>query len=206
MMIEISDIEHAISESENGRPAEFPVVPGLSSPKVRRLLNNLCSNPGVIYLEVGTHLGSTFIPALYGNQAFATCIDNWSMDGHTKVDFQANLDRFLPEREVSIIESDAFQVYLPLINQPVDVYFYDGAHDRNSQYMAFSYFNSVLADRFVVLIDDVRWPEPREETQRAIKDLKYKILWERTLPARNTHDPDAWWDGLYVALLEKPPI
>jgi predicted O-methyltransferase YrrM len=158
----------------------------------------------VIYLEIGIHLGSTFIPALHGNQALATCIDNWSLDGHTRADFQANLDRFLPEREVAVIESDAFQVDLSLINQPVDVYFYDGAHDRNSQYMAFSYFNSVLADRFVVLIDDVRWPEPREETQRAIKELKYKNLWARTLPAKSTQDPDAWWDGLYVALLEKP--
>lgn len=204
MMIEISDIEHATSEAENGRPAEIPVVPGYSSPKVRRLLNNLCSNPGVIYLEIGTHLGSTFIPALHGNQALATCIDNWSLDGHTKSDFQSNLDLFLPEREVTVIESDAFQVYLPLINQPVNVYFYDGPHDRNSQYMAFSYFNPVLADRFVVLVDDVRWVEPREETQRAIKDLKYKVLWERTLPAKSRGDPDAWWDGLYVALLEKP--
>lgn len=204
MMIEISDIERAISEAENGRPAEFPVVPGYSSPKVRRLLNNLCSNPGAIYLEIGTHLGSTFIPALHGNEALATCIDNWSMDGHTKIDFQANLDQFLPEREVVVIESDAFQVYLPLINQPVDVYFYDGPHDRNSHYMAFSYFNSVLADRFVVLIDDVRWAEPREETYRAINDLKYKNLWARTLPAKSTQDPEAWWGGLYVALLEKP--
>jgi len=204
MMIEISDIEHAISEAENGRPVGIPDVPGYSSPKIRRLLNNLCSNLGTIYLEVGTHLGSTFIPALHGNQALATCIDNWSLDGHTKADFQANLDRFLPERDVTIIESDAFQVYLPLINQPVDVYFYDGPHDRNSQYRAFSYFNSVLAKRFVVLIDDCRWAEPREETQRAIKDLKYKNLWARTLPAKSTQDPEAWWDGLYVALLEKP--
>ena len=204
MMIEISDIEHAISEAENGRPAEFPVVPGYSSPKVRRLLNNLCSNPGAIYLEIGTHLGSTFIPALHGNESLATCIDNWSLDGHTKADFQANLNRFLPGRDVVVIESDAFQVDLNLIDQPVDVYFYDGPHDRNSQYMAFSYFNSVLADRFVVLIDDVRWVEPREETQRAIKDLKYKNLWERTLPAKGRTDLEAWWDGLYIALLEKP--
>ena len=204
MMIEISDIEHAISEAENGRPVKIPVVPGLSSPKIRRLLNNLCSTPGVIYLEVGVLLGSTFLPALYGNQALATCIDNWSQDGHTRADFQANLDRFLPEREVVVIESDAFQVDLSLINQPVDIYFYDGAHDRNSQYMAFSYFEPVLAKRFVMLIDDYRWAEPREETERAIKDLKYKILWERILPAKSTHDPEAWWDGLYVALLEKP--
>ena len=204
MMIEISDIEHAISEAKKGRPVEIPVVPGLSSPKIRRLLNNLCSNPGAIYLEIGVLLGSTFIPALYGNQALATCIDNWSQDGHTKADFQANLDQFLPEREVTVIESDAFQVDLDLIDQPVDVYFYDGAHDRNSQYMAFSYFEPVLAKRFVMLIDDYRWAEPREETERAIKDLKYKILWERILPAKSAHDPEAWWDGLYVALLEKP--
>lgn len=203
-MIEIIDIEHAIDEAEVGRPEGLPEVPGYSSDKVRRLLNSLCSLPDVTYLEIGTHLGSTFIPALYDNKVRATCIDNWSLDGHTREDFQANLDLYLPGREVMVIESDAFKVHLEDIPQPIDMYFFDGPHDRASQYMAFSFFNPIFANRFVAFVDDWNYAEPREETQRAFKDLKYKVLWERLLPAKYDRDPEQWWNGLYVALLEKP--
>lgn len=40
----------------------------MSSPKVRHLLNNLCSLPSTSYLEIGTWKGSTWISALFQNQ------------------------------------------------------------------------------------------------------------------------------------------
>ena len=41
---------------------------GMSSPKVRALLNNLCDKKGTRYLEIGSWKGSTLISALYGNE------------------------------------------------------------------------------------------------------------------------------------------
>jgi len=40
---------------------------GMSSSKVRHLLNNLCALPEASYLEIGVWQGSTFISALYQN-------------------------------------------------------------------------------------------------------------------------------------------
>ena len=39
-------------------------VVGMSSPKVRHFLNNICNRPGTRYLEIGSHFGSTLISAV----------------------------------------------------------------------------------------------------------------------------------------------
>ncbi len=52
-------------------------IDGMSSPKVRHFLNNLCSLPGTSYLEIGWK-GSTWISALYGNKATIQQADDWN--------------------------------------------------------------------------------------------------------------------------------
>src|SRR3990170_4857741 len=54
-------------------------IEGQSSPKVRHLLNNLCSFKNCKYLEIGSLLGSTFCSACYKNNLTrAVSIDNFS--------------------------------------------------------------------------------------------------------------------------------
>src|SRR5210317_616611 len=55
-------------------------VPGMTSPKVRALLNAVVGlAPGWKHLEVGTHMGATFISAMLGNMdAYGVSYDNFS--------------------------------------------------------------------------------------------------------------------------------
>ena len=54
---------------------------GPTSPKIKSLLNNLCSKEGTRYLELGVYRGSTFICALYGNLKLqAVGVDDFSFD------------------------------------------------------------------------------------------------------------------------------
>lgn len=202
-------LQQLIEEAANGKPVlptEIETVPGFSSPRVRRLLNALCSQPGTVYLEIGVHVGSTFIPAVYGNGAQATCIDNWQMFAGAREQFQVHVKQYIPDRVINVIDHDCFTVDRARIPQGVNVYFYDGDHSAQAQYNALAYFAPVLADQFVLLVDDCNWEEPREETKRAIKELGFREVWGELLPGAYNGDQDQWWNGLYVALIEKVNI
>lgn len=203
-MIDVQTVQNIINLAENGPYKELPNVSGYSSTRVRRLLNGLCSLPDCRhYLEIGVHVGSTFIPALYDNNVKATCIDNWSLMGKMRPVFEENLAIHLPKRRVNIIEADCFTVPLDKIWQPVDVYFFDGAHDYQSQFLALTYFAPVMADRFVVLVDDWNWSEPRDGTNNAVFELLYDIVAKWELPGDYNGSEAGWWNGLGMYILDK---
>src|SRR3990170_3014601 len=83
MMYSIEEIQEFINRIEAGEftlPEEVLSIEGYSSRKIKQLLNRLCSKPDTTYLEIGLHVGSTFIPALYNNPIKAAVgIDNWSL-------------------------------------------------------------------------------------------------------------------------------
>lgn len=209
-MIEVTRayIDEAIKQAEAGLPPDLPVVEGLSSDRVRRLLNWLCQLEGANYLEIGTHKGSTLIPALWGNHALASCIDIWTahpvLGNAQRVDLEANLAEHLPEREVNVVEQDMFTLSLDLLIPEVNVFFYDGPHSRKGQYQAFVHYNPIFAPRFIALVDDWNWIEPREETMRAFTDLRYRVEAQWVLPATPCRDTERWWNGLFVAIVNKP--
>lgn len=199
-------LKQLIDDAEHGKPIlpdEIVNIEGFSSPKVRRLLNSLCAQPGANYLEIGVHIGSTFIPALYGNKARATCIDSWKMFDGAREQFRKNVDKFLPLRSIEIIDGDCWKVAKSKLHGGYNVYFYDGDHTREAQRKALIHFASTLAHQFVLLVDDCNWEEPREETKKVINDLGWKVLYSVLLPGAYNGDAVGWWNGLYVGLIEK---
>lgn len=201
-MITSERICEFIENAEAGIPKELPPVEGFSSPKVRRLLNQLGS-VSKKYLEIEVHVGSTFIPACYNNPHLsATAIDDWSMFGDVRPQFEKNATEYLT-CDVKIIAADAFAVSLGEIAYPVDLYFYDGPHDFTSQYKAIRYFAPILADQCVVVVDDCNWEEPRRGTVKALAEIDFDVVWNCLLPARIERDVQEWWNGLLVMLLER---
>lgn len=205
-MITGDTIEDIIKQAESDETAgqQLPNVDGYSSRKVRFLLNCL-GGLSTRYLEIGIHVGSTFIPAMYGNMHLhGTAIDNWSLFGNCRPKFEQNLKQHLPNQlgNIEIIENDCFKVN-PNLLYPIDLYFYDGDHKRDPQYLAFTHFAPALSNRFVALIDDFNWAEPREETYRAIKDLGWKIEWEKFLHGPYNGGANEWWNGVWVGIVVK---
>lgn len=201
----MSSIEKAESFS-SGLDESVLKMPGYSSPKVRHFMNNLCSIQNIKYLEIGVWQGSTFVSALYNNQknivkAFA--IDNWSELGGPRIEFLTHIDCFLPKFPVIFYEKDCFSIDLACINEKINVYFYDGDHSEESQKLAFTYFNDIFEDVFIVVVDDYNYSWAQEATQEAIKELNYTVHFDKYLPSSHNSDKDSWWNGLYVAVLSK---
>jgi len=154
---------------------------GMSGRKTRHLINNLASVPLLRYGEVGSYLGSTLLSAMYGNQITATCCDNWTQFGGPSSEFKNNLRAFFSSQatqRLNIIEGDFKDKATIDVEhwKNTDFYFFDGPHDEESQYLGItSYFNN-LSDRFLLMVDDWHWSEPRAGTLRALNELPLTIL------------------------------
>ncbi|MCF7852560.1 MAG: class I SAM-dependent methyltransferase [Simkaniaceae bacterium] len=182
-------------------------IHGMSSEKNRHFLNNICTLEGINYLEIGVWKGSTFFSALYNNLNInsAVGVENWSLDPHTRDYYFANLKKFkkLLPANLRMIEKNCFKISLKEFKEPIQVYFYDGRHEEEDQRMAFTYFNEILDDVFIAIVDDWNHPPVESGTRIAFKELGYNVHKEWILPARGNGDLELWWNGLYVAVVEK---
>lgn len=205
----IQHVQQSIANADRGisqLSKEALSLEGLSSKKVRHLLNNLCAMPGANYLEIGTFKGSTWIAALYNNHltiSSAIAIENWSQFAGPRDQFIKNCELFLKNAKYQIIEQDCFHTDLNLFSNPINLYFYDGDHTALAQEKAFTYFDEIFDHTFIAIIDDWNHIEVPKGTYAAFKQLHYDILFEVTLPARWNGDLDNWWNGIHVVVIRK---
>lgn len=208
-------IEHAFRAAEEGRSAiteEIKNMEGMTGQKTRHFYNQLLNMEDARYLEIGTWKGSSACSAMCGNQANIVCIDNWSEFGGPKEEFLRNFNTYKGKNTAQFIESDCFLVNaseLPRFN----IYMYDGNHTFDSHYRALLHYINQLDDIFIFIVDDWNWENVRLGTYQSIQKLGLTILYEKEI--RLTHDNQhtarplaekTWWNGIFVAILEKPSI
>jgi predicted O-methyltransferase YrrM len=187
-------------------------VPGMATESKLALLNLAAANldPGESYLEVGSFKGLSLIGAMLGNErARFYAIENFlefNLDaGATRAELLANLDRWVDRDRLELLEGDCFRLLRRdgLLEAPVGVYFYDGAHGRLPHYLALGVAERWLADRALVVVDDASWPMVATQTDRYLAAHPgYELLFD--LAAGREEDP-RWWNGLRVYAYRRPP-
>lgn len=179
---------------------EILKLEGMSSNKVRHLLNNLCSAEGTRYLEVGCWKGSTLVSALYGNNVDkAVAIDNFSEFGGPKEELHQNIQNHIKDANLTFIEGSFENIKLPVSD--FNIYFYDGEHSAKSQEDALTLLYPYLADQFIYIVDDWNHGPAREGTEAGL--ARYKVLKKVELPANYNGDRDNYWNGIGLFLLQK---
>jgi predicted O-methyltransferase YrrM len=181
----------------------------MTSIKKQRLLRTAfsCLPPGEAYLEIGTFQGKSLLSAMAGNprRPVYAC-DNFSefQDRNSLQRLTANLRDHDAVERVTFFDGD-FRAILSRehISDPVGLYFYDGAHDLDSQRDGVALAEPLLADEALVLVDDWRLAEDsgsyaeagtREALEHSRQD--WELLYE--LPARWNGDHGMWWNGIGV--------
>ena len=196
-------------------------IVGMASPKklhlLRKAVSFLSLTPSECYLEVGTYQGKSLVAALVDNpDRYAIACDNFSLFDEAlapknKATLERNLQRYGLSSRVRFFDCD-FRDLLPRWRTeglpPVGVYFYDGAHDEVSQYLAIRLAEDVLADEAVVIIDDWRYAPDSQSfaeagTRRALADSSHQWKVEHILPARYNGDLDQWWNGVAVLSFQR---
>lgn len=170
---------------------------------IRNIINNICSNNDIRYLEIGLYRGGIFSSALFKNKITATGIDNWSQnwqnDDPKEVFFKRVLE-VLDDNDIDIIEANCWEENL-LSGRKYNVYTFDGPHGYQDQYDALSKYYDNLDDVFIYIVDDYdhnKSPEVVKAVQDSISDLKLNKLCEYYFGAS-----DGFHEGIYFCCLEK---
>jgi predicted O-methyltransferase YrrM len=188
-------------------------VPGMATEHKLALLNLAAAHlePGEAYLEVGSFKGLSLIGAMLGNEGRPFyAIENFlefNPDGRARAELEANLARWVGPGRARLLEGDCFDLLRTGagLEEPVGVYFYDGAHGRLPHYLALGVAEPWLADRALVVIDDASWPIVARATDRYVAAHPgYRLLFD--LAAEREEDP-RWWNGVRVYAFERaqPP-
>jgi len=201
----ITHAQAAVDEADKATQFSGPMVEGMTSVKIRVLLQALCRLHGAHYLEIGVWKGATLLAATHDSPlVLATVIDNWSTFGGPHDEFLANLfavEDYLPP--VEVINADCWTITPDRIAPPVDVYFYDGCHHTEDQRRAMSHFWPVLSKPAIVVVDD--WDDQNYDvpggTRAGLADVGATILaeWERHTAFQA--DAEGWWNGVFVAVV-----
>jgi Methyltransferase domain len=202
-------VEESKRNAQEGHSKLVPAVlavPGMTSPRVKHFLNNLCRTEDVVYLEIGSWQGATITAASCRNRGRFTAVDNFIQGGNGE--FQANRKANAEWCQFGFVEGDCWQTPPEEIADcaSISVYFYDGPHDYESQVKAFTQFDRLLTREFVAVVDDWDHPPARKGTRVAFDELRYEVVREWELPARFNGDTENWWNGLYVAVVKKSAV
>ena len=185
-------------------------IQGMCSIKKQMLLKIAasCINENEGYLEIGTYSGKSLISAMQsGSSASFYACDDFSEQittENTQEILMNNLSRYGFSEKVHFFNGD-FRRFMnnKFITVPISVYFYDGAHDLESQYDGIKYIEPLLADKAIVIIDDWRFgPDStsyaKKGTELAVSESNrsWELLYD--LPSRFNGDLGMWWNGVAV--------
>lgn len=200
----IEHIDESIESAKNNISklnSEILNLEGFSGIKTRHLYNNICNIDNINYLEIGTYLGSTLISSSFQNNIYSIGVDNWSEFEGPKNQCIANLQKYIPSHQYSLIEKDCFQIsHEDLHNKPIDIYLYDGNHEYSSHINAITYLEKFLAEISIIIIDDFRgdgnWSSVTSGTMEGLKRSNLKILYSQIIESKQEENGKKdFWNG-----------
>lgn len=197
---------------DRGHIALCDDVEGMTTANEVAVLNRAARHlpEGEAYLEVGTFRGRSICGAVRGVEgktfyAIENFVEFGMLGEEARAALMDNLDRHAADKDVTLIEGDAFGLMARRagITQPVGVYFYDGEHTTLSHYLALGVAEPLLADEAVVLVDDATWPLVQKAHSRYLaRHEGWRV--ERRFDASVQDDP-SWANGLHVLSYRRLP-
>jgi hypothetical protein len=187
-----------------------PLTPikGTNSPLIQHTINLAveCLEDGEAYFEVGCLFGSSLDSANHRNDNKQKyCCD---------MQWQGEMPRLVKEMpNLSSIESKFEDVDLKsFLKHPVGVHYFDGPHDFEPSYMGLSRILPYLADKALILYDDIDgYGRAYNAWRKFARDHanNVTVVHEFWTPdqfiACTKGYPDSWWDGFGIAEFEKFP-
>ena len=190
--------------SEHPRDRRFqPVVESvknLATENTLALLNLAasCLGPDEAYVEIGVYHGASLISSMLGNEDKRFVgVDSFGFRDASLEGVEANLERFgLPRPEIMV--GDAFEL-VPggaIEDRSVGVWYYDAAHDFDSQVRGLQIAEPLLVPGALMIVDDTDWDrvERAMDAYLAEQPRATRIL---TIDGKTRGQPQ-WWEGMQV--------
>lgn len=220
--LELADVEQSkITEKERR-------LYGLSSTRVRCLINNLCAMPGTNYLEIGTYKGATLLSAAVNNpKTKVVGIENFSYDErepkkqapegqiweNVRSHLYDNINRYkdpnsgVNVENIHILEKsykDVIWEDLPKFN----VCFFDVTPIQEDSYehLVSKVFNS-LADEAIVVISNYSNEKHAKQVNEQLAKVKdVAILSRHHRTSGGLSDARGYYSGVLILTVKKNKI
>ena len=219
-VLELSDVgQSKISERERE-------LYGISSPRLKALINNICSKEGTNYLELGVFKGSTIISAAYGNLSTKLVgVENYKYDQNEpkriapegtiwenmKTQLNSNIKRYeelgvpVNTNNITIIESD-FQDVDWKSYPKFDVCFFDVVPADKETYKAFFEKTlSALSSEAVIIFSNYSNVKNAKELDEIIADNSHKfdVIWKKQRVSGGLSDHTHYQSGVLIIGIKK---
>jgi hypothetical protein len=215
-------IEDALLHQSNFDETIYDVV-GLSSNKVRHLLNNLCKptelseDDEVVYADLGCYVGSTLWAAMMGNKVKAYAIDDYSQTNIAParddipwepiedpvLDFADNAQKYMGSNSVVYIQKNIHSIAELNDKYKPEVIFYDAGHGVDETYANLCQFHQFATNTFTLVVDDCNFDGVTATVDKWVKDRKFHVLFKKVLRSQEIEDSNGWWNGVMVLVLDK---
>lgn len=174
-------------------------IPRMSTFAIAALINRIVAKlpRGMAYVNVGVWHGYTFLAGMLGNpDSLCIGIDNFSEFGGPADDFMKRYD-MVRSQSHRFFEMDFRAYFSENHKAPIGLYFYDGAHDYNSQYEGLVTAEQFIANGGYILVDDTNWEAPYRATLDFVAQRpgQYQVILDQNT-AYNGHP--TWWNGVLV--------
>ncbi|BBD54342.1 class I SAM-dependent methyltransferase [Planktothrix agardhii 1029] len=175
-------------------------VQGMSTIAIAYIIYELTKflDPEEVYLNIGVWKGYSFLAGVLNKDAMSIGVDNFSKFGGPRDEFMQNYEPLRHEK--SSFFDMSYETYLETIHQSkIGLYFYDGAHDYNSQLEALTRAEPFFSNNTVIIVDDSNFQPARNATLEFIrgKDKQYEILMDQ-FTSVNGHP--TYHNGLMILL------
>jgi predicted O-methyltransferase YrrM len=160
--------------------SHLSLINGWTDPRALTMLNIAVSEfmeDNEQYLEIGTYCGKSVCAALWANDKRAQVIDAFSLvmpDGDAIEDaWRRNVSEQGVAGRTTLHKtfSQSFKRELP----PIGVYYYDGSHEWGMTYRGLVDFEQFLADRAIIIVDDVAMPEVGPDIPRYVAEREDRV-------------------------------
>jgi hypothetical protein len=191
-------------------------VRGMATENKLVLLNRAVAHLGrdEVYVEIGCWQGLSLAGALGGHAGVAAfACDDFSEFGGPRDALLATLATWTAPGQVRFHDMDfrRFLARAPWAPARVGVYFYDGGHDFDDQFVALQAMLPHLAPDAAVIVDDTNWRHVRAANRIVAEHVPgFELV--RDIRTPSPFSP-AWWNGVALyrwrgrpgAVLPTPP-
>lgn len=175
-------------------------VENFATENILALLNlaAACIEPDEAYVEVGVYHGASLIAAMLGNDGPRFIgIDSFGFRDTSLEQVEENLARFGVPRPDFLV-GDVFELVRggALDATRIGVWYYDAAHDYESQVEGLRMAEPLLVPGALMIVDDTDW----EQVDRAIDDYLAEQPFARRILSLDGKERGApqWWEGMQV--------
>jgi hypothetical protein len=171
----------------------------MSTIHTQSLLNKLCTMDDVGYLEVGVHQGASYFAAAYNNSGAFYGVDNWSLYGIHQGLIERYIAKFQAHNRIFyFFNENSWSLDLNKFEHKINILFYDGDHSYESQRRVLKFFDKILDNEIILIVDDCAEEHIQKATEIGIQESNFKIISDYKLL-----DNKKWHNGLYVAHLKR---